>query len=118
MPSAPTGVTWDEHLPLNASRWAFNERHLPVVWCINDDYFSSLQWEVARLNASSRTMEFGRGGAQTGQASAFCGPWCVSNVLEELDAAGEYFYYPSDGAPDYWLNATSELRASIVAPQL
>ena len=84
--------------------------------------FSSLQWEVDSIGpggaAGLETMALGRGGFQAGQATRSCAAFYVENVLEELDAPGEFFYENATGELYVWFNSTDERAAEFLSPAL
>lgn len=116
-PTSPVGLEYD------AASWTSKEWADPttgVLHAFNDDFFSTLQWEIAALNTTSRSVTFGRGGNQCAQASPGGSVFYVENILEELDAPGEYFYDKASG--DFYLypNASAgvDVGARFVAPRL
>ena len=84
-PTAPAGVVydpkhfstkhWHQHTASNKSSSGITAATKPVLWCMNSEFFSSLQWEVDSLNSTAERLMFGRGGNQCGQNSNRCNMW-------------------------------------------
>eukprot|EP00729_Bicosta_minor_P009575 gene9575-2887_t len=119
-PTAPAGVVydpkhfstkhWHQHTASNKSSSGITAATKPVLWCMNSEFFSSLQWEVDSLNSTAERLMFGRGGNQCGQNSNRCNMWYVENVLEECDSPGEFFYDNRTGELYYYMNSTAEAQ--------
>ena len=108
-------------------------------------WFSNM-WEIKSHNRSASELRFGRGGSQGGRSWCKCdqctyvGPWCkrdddgnviddrligggwfVENILEELDAPGEFFYVESNRTILLLLNATDiedDAEMTLIVPVL
>ena len=88
----------------------------------------SLHWfsrahEVASYDAQSSEFLFGRGGWQGAEGTTSDAEFYIEGVLEELDAAGEWFFNSSLRRLWLWHNASSGMPppadgASVVALQL
>ena len=116
-PTVPVGVIYDP-AHLSTEHWTSDQSTAPLLWCINGDYYGSLQWEVASVDSTSRTLLFGRGGFQAAQSSSRCTAFYIENVKEELDAPGEFFFDNKTGDLLYYLNSTAEPQADFVASYL
>ena len=75
------------------------------VLCTN---FCRANWmfEVEKFDAATSTIHVGKGGFQ-GARGGPGSDWFISNILEELDAPGEFYYSRSDQTLYLYSNTTA-----------
>lgn len=107
---APRGVRFD---PASFTTKKWSEPQEAEIHIFQQAYWGNLQWKIKHIDRSTNAIWFGQGGqqigakwdsdpARVGKGSRFF----IENVLEELDAPGEWFldkhtrilyYYPQPG---------------------
>ncbi len=85
----PSGVTPKAgalpHLPYAKPHDALFFVWRPARW-------ANWMFEVGAYDAATHNFTFGRGGNQGARGQNYGGDWFVENVLEELDAPGEFYF--------------------------
>ena len=79
-------------------RWA--RPHEAIIHIFQAHYWGNLQWRIGDIDFDTRTIILGEGGWQIGslwyaERAVYINPRCrfyIENVLEELDAPGEWYY--------------------------
>jgi len=95
-----------------------------VITAMHSGSWCSFQYEVGSYTFSSGSgaFSFSQGGQQCGRPEGSHGPLTVENVLEELDAPGEFYWDHRSRVLTLWHNATPGTPppsdGSLVAPQL
>ena len=104
-------VSWPEDSVLDGSGGWSNPRDAVVHMMHNG--WGNVQYTVASMHASNRTITFERGGYQHGRSGAV-GPFFIENQLELLDAPGEWY---SNGTTLFlWPNETNTSDQSSPPP--
>ena len=97
-----------------------------MVHAFHSGYWGSWVFDVARINASSGEVTFGAGGFQEARGNRQGGSWYISNVLAELDEAGEWYldaatrtlyYMPNATMPSLFVAAQRACLISMVGSQ-
>jgi hypothetical protein len=115
----PSGFVW-EPTTWTSKQWKHNPSGKGlIVGAYQGGHWGSWIFEVDSVDASTSTVNFGRGGFQEARGSANGGELYIENVLEELDSPGEWFF---DGAAQriyYYPNSTDAAPAGdpVVAAQ-
>ena len=112
----PSGLVAGRELEGRLSNWTNAERAL--VHAFHGGYWGFWAFQVADVNSTrNNTITFGSGGFQEARGWESGGSYYVSNVLEELDDANEWYYEPDDRTLYFMANASTGFPQSFVASQ-
>ena len=110
----PSGLVDAPNLSSRISTWS-NPR-TGYVHAMHGDLWGSWVFAIDSTNPATSTIAFGIGGTQEGRGSAEGAQYFVANLLEELDAPGEYFI--DSDARVLYLMPNETLPTTLVLSQL
>jgi hypothetical protein len=98
----PSGLVYDNaSISPAVARWTWqpptSDTLPPVVNAFHSGYWGGWSFQVAHVEPGSSSIAFGPGGWQEARGSSTGGGWNVENVMEELDAPGEWFLDAKNG---------------------
>jgi hypothetical protein len=91
----------------------YSDASTAVVHMFHSGLWGGWQFQVSQQQTNASTLHFGYGGYQEARGSSVSSQhYFVENVLEELDAAGEWYLDPKPKIPIlyFWPNNTDNLE--------
>ena len=110
----PRGFVWNDQFSPRAANWS--NPSSGRVFTFHGEGWGSWQYEIASVDARTKTVTFGRGGWQEARGLDSGGPMYVHNIFEELDDANEFFVDPATRTLYFMSNGT--MPTSFVASQI
>lgn len=120
---APIGIRFD---PATFTKKTWENPEEAEIHIFQAHYWGNLQWKIKGIDLHTNSIWFGEGGQQMGAkwshnpaAVNENSRFFVDNVLEELDAPGEWFLDKRKGILYYYPEPGTDLRSALVeAPVL